>query len=55
VVFDAQLKVNPDIGSFGAPFVGEASAGAPGAGTVVKLQTLDQLLVPPGFVALTSQ
>jgi hypothetical protein len=55
-VFAAQLNVNPDIGWFEAPVVGRVSMGAPGvAGTVVKLPTLDQLLVLPRFVAFTSQ
>ncbi len=39
-----------------APFVGEASAGAPGgAAVVVKFQTPDHALVPPALVALTFQ
>ncbi len=39
-----------------APLVGEASAGAPGAATiVVKFHTLDQALVPPASVAFARQ
>ena len=39
-----------------APLEGEDSVGTPGAAIiVVKLHTLDQLLVPPAFVAFTRQ
>ena len=41
---------------FVALLEGELSVGATGAGgTVVKLKTCDQALVPPAFVALTRQ
>jgi hypothetical protein len=54
--FAAQLSVNPDIGWFRALFPGELSWGVPGvAGIVVKIHGPAQLLVPPAFVALTSQ
>ena len=39
-----------------APFAGKARAGAAGAAMiVVKLHIVDQALVPPIFVAFTSQ
>jgi hypothetical protein len=50
-----QLRVN-EVDWLTALFVGAASVGAPGVEmTVVKLHTLDHALVPPAFVALTSQ
>jgi hypothetical protein len=54
-VVDAQLR-ETGIANSVAPFVGNERLGTPGFGgrTVVKLQTLDQL-VPAAFVALTFQ
>jgi hypothetical protein len=44
------------IATFTAPFDGNEIEGTPGAaGIVVKLRGPAQLLVPPEFVALTSQ
>ena len=45
-----------EVGSFTVPLEGDARAGATGvAMIVVKLHALDQALVPPTFVAFTSQ
>ena len=44
------------VGAFIESFAGAASPGIAGAvTTVVKLQVADQALIPPAFVALTSQ
>ena len=45
-----------DIGWLSAPLVGVARTGTPGAAiTVAKLHAPDQPLMPPTFVAFTSQ
>ena len=60
-LYDAALATVPhvrvgEVRTFTEPLVGVARAGATGAPMmVVKLQTLDQLLVPPAFVDFTSQ
>jgi hypothetical protein len=57
---DVQLNVNPDTGWFMALSDGEERIGTPGAGitaaAVVKLLAADQpSVLPPAFVAATSQ
>ena len=50
-----QIKVSV-VGLSVTPLAGEIRDGAKGtAGTVVKLRTVDQLLVPPEFFARTRQ
>ena len=50
-----QLNVGA-IGTFVAPVAGEFSVGTGGTTeTVVNVKVVDQLLVPPAFVALTRQ